>query len=94
MHASFKRQAVVPEEDLGTSADRLHFVEHLRDRGFSLQELASMSYHGLDTVKAWFSKNPARKREVSARAVALLMQHTGYSLTSYKAAVKQRAAQR
>ena len=73
----------------GGQADRLKFLTHLREHGFSHADLAQMSHYEIDTVKAWFSKSPSRQREISDRALALIISGTGYSVAAYRAVVTQ-----
>ena len=73
----------------GSQEDRRAFLRHLRERGFSLQELAEMSMYEIDTVKAWFSKSEGRRRDISGRALALIVSRTGYTIAGYRAAARQ-----
>lgn len=73
----------------GSQDDRRAFLKHLRDQGFTQQDLADMSMYEIDTVKAWFSNSKVRRRDIPGRALALIVSRTGYSIAAYRAAARQ-----
>lgn len=71
-------------QDFGSADQRLSFVLHLREHHrFTLEDLADKSMYSIETVKAWFSDNPRRRRECQPRAVALLLQNLGLSQADF-----------
>lgn len=71
-------------QDFGNAEQRLSFVLHLREHHrFTLEDLADKSMYSVETVKAWFSDNPQRRRECQPRAVALLLQSLGLSQADF-----------
>lgn len=70
--------------DFGTDADRLLFLRYLRDdQRFTQEDLASRTLHSVDTVKAWFSENPNRKRSCQDRSILLLLNSLGITERDY-----------
>lgn len=68
----------------GTDAERLLFLHYLRDdQRFTQEDLANKSLHSLETVKAWFSDNPNRKRACQDRSIQLLLNSLGLSNKDY-----------
>ena len=69
----------------GQQDHRVKFLRYLKDEErFTIPELAEKSMHSQDTVKAWLSASPMRKRDVTARAIAMLLQNLGRSYEEYK----------
>lgn len=72
------------EGTYGTPVQRLAFIRYLRDtRGFTLEELATLSMYSPDTVKAWFSDNPKRYRVCPERAVSLVLANLRLTTEAY-----------
>lgn len=76
----------------GTADDKLKFLRYLRDdQRFTMEDLATKSLHSVETVKAWFSSNPQRKRAVSDRAMSLILNELSLNTDQYWVVVKRQA---
>lgn len=73
------------EPAFGTQEERRKFLDHLvKEMRFTQQDISQKSRYGIDTVKAWFSENEARRRAIPDRAMALLLQSTNTSEEAFR----------
>lgn len=93
MNTQRKMKPSEDRTDFGDDGDRVAFLHYLRfSQRFTVEDLAMRSLYSVDTVKAWLTDSPRRRRHCSDRALTLLLQSLGLTKQHYWKVVRTHRA--